>query len=60
MATTREPTRGRGARLRAISTGSPFRRARHRSTCSGPAIFFVIGILLLPLAREGRGRLAPD
>jgi MFS family permease len=24
------------------------------------AIFFVIGLLLLPLAREGRGKLAPD
>lgn len=24
------------------------------------AVFFVIGLLLLPLAREGRGRLAPD
>jgi hypothetical protein len=24
------------------------------------AIFFVIGLLLLPLAREGRGELAPD
>ncbi len=24
------------------------------------AIFFVIGLLLLPLAREGGGKLAPD